>query len=36
MRGALLLGEVPAFSVVVLLGWTAALGWGAGKLFRWH
>jgi ABC-2 type transport system permease protein len=36
MRGALLDGTVPAFSVVVLLGWTAALGWGAGKLFRWH
>ncbi|WP_125776659.1 ABC transporter permease [Antribacter gilvus] len=36
MRGALLEGTVPAFSVVVLLGWTAALGWGASKLFRWH
>ena len=35
MRGALLDGSVPPFSVVVLLGWTAALGWGAGKLFRW-
>jgi ABC-2 type transport system permease protein len=35
MRGALLEGAVPPFSVVVLLGWTAALGWGAGKLFRW-
>jgi ABC-2 type transport system permease protein len=36
MRGALLHGQVPAWSVVVLLGWTAALGWGAGRLFRWH
>ncbi|GIJ00210.1 ABC-2 type transport system permease protein [Sediminihabitans luteus] len=36
MRGAFLDGSVPAFSVVVLLGWTAALGWGAGKLFRWQ
>lgn len=35
MRGALLDGSVPPYSVVVLLGWTAALGWGAGKLFRW-
>ncbi|BDZ43759.1 ABC transporter [Paraoerskovia sediminicola] len=36
MRGALIDGGVPSFSVVVLLGWTAALGWGAGKLFRWQ
>ncbi|ROS74306.1 ABC transporter permease [Cellulomonas sp. PhB143] len=36
MRGALIHGSVPAFSVVVLLGWTAALGWGAGRLFRWQ
>lgn len=36
MRGALLDGAVPPFSVVVLLGWTAALGWGASRLFRWH
>ncbi|PZR52541.1 ABC transporter permease [Xylanimonas oleitrophica] len=36
MRGALLGHGVPAFSVVVLLGWTAAFGWGAARLFRWH
>lgn len=36
MRGALLHGVVPPFSVVVLLGWTAALGAGAARLFRWH
>ncbi|GGM43193.1 ABC transporter permease [Promicromonospora citrea] len=36
MRGALLDGTVPAFSVVVLLAWTAALGAGAARLFRWH
>jgi ABC-2 type transport system permease protein len=36
MRGALLHGSVPAFSVVILLGWTAALGAGAARLFRWH
>lgn len=36
MRGALQLGTLPAWSVVVLVGWTAALGWGAARLFRWH
>ncbi len=36
LRGALLGTGVPALSVVVLLGWTAALGWGATRLFRWH
>ena len=36
MRGALLYGAVPPFSVVVLLAWTAALGAGAARLFRWH
>lgn len=36
MRGALLDGALPPWSVVVLLGWTAALGWGASRLFRWH
>jgi len=36
MRGAFQTGAVPAFSVVVLVGWTAALGWGAARLFRWH
>lgn len=35
MRGAFLNGSIPAFSVVILLGWTAALGWGVNKLFRW-
>lgn len=36
MRGALQIGTLPAWSVVVLVGWTAALGWGAARLFRWH
>lgn len=36
MRGALQLGVLPAWSVVVLVGWAAALGWGAARLFRWH
>lgn len=36
MRGALLDGAIPAISIVVLLAWTGALGWGAGKLFRWQ
>ena len=36
MRGAFQHGTLPAWSVVVLVGWTAALGWGAGRLFRWH
>lgn len=36
MRGALLDGAIPPISIVVLIGWTGALGWGAGKLFRWQ
>ncbi len=36
LRGALAGTGVPALSVVILLGWTAALGWGATRLFRWH
>jgi ABC-2 type transport system permease protein len=36
LRGALLGTGVPALAVVVLLGWTAAFGWGATRLFRWH
>ncbi|WP_315095516.1 ABC transporter permease [uncultured Cellulomonas sp.] len=36
MRESLLHGVLPAWSVVVLVGWTAALGWGASRLFRWH
>lgn len=36
MRESLLHGSLPPWSVVVLVAWTAALGWGAGKLFRWH
>ncbi|NOV99728.1 ABC transporter permease [Isoptericola chiayiensis] len=36
LRGALLGTGVPPLSVVVLLGWTAVLGAGAGRLFRWH
>ena len=35
MRGALIHGAIPAVSVVVLLIWTAVLGWSAAKLFRW-
>ncbi|MBO3103024.1 ABC transporter permease [Cellulomonas fengjieae] len=36
MRQTLLHGALPPWSVVVLVGWTAALGWGASRLFRWH
>lgn len=36
MRGAFLDGALPPWSVVVLVGWTATLGWGAARLFRWH
>ena len=36
MRESLLHGTLPPWSVVILVGWTAALGWGAGRLFRWH
>ncbi|WP_028047871.1 ABC transporter permease [Cellulomonas sp. URHE0023] len=36
MRETLWHGSLPAWSVVVLVGWTAALGWGASRLFRWH
>ena len=36
MRQTLWHGSLPAWSVVVLVGWTAALGWGASRLFRWH
>ncbi|GIG20929.1 transport permease protein [Cellulomonas chitinilytica] len=36
MRETLLHGVLPPWSVVVLVAWTAALGWGAGRLFRWH
>lgn len=36
MRETLLHGVLPGWSVVVLVGWTAALGWGASRLFRWH
>lgn len=36
MRGALLDAAIPPISVVVLVAWTGALGWGAGKLFRWQ
>ncbi|WP_407318109.1 ABC transporter permease [Isoptericola halotolerans] len=36
LRGALLGTGVPPLSVVVLLAWTAVLGAGASKLFRWH
>ncbi|KQS97616.1 ABC transporter permease [Cellulomonas sp. Leaf395] len=36
MRETLMHGALPPWSVVVLVGWTAALGWGASRLFRWH
>ncbi|SDD32059.1 ABC-2 type transport system permease protein [Sanguibacter gelidistatuariae] len=36
LRGAFFGATIPAFSLVVLLAWTAGLGWGAGKLFKWH
>jgi ABC-2 type transport system permease protein len=36
MRQAFQHGTLPPWSVVVLVGWTAALGWGAARLFRWH
>jgi len=36
MRQAFQHGTLPAWSIVVLVGWTAALGWGAARLFRWH
>ncbi|MDQ0374923.1 ABC transporter permease [Cellulomonas humilata] len=36
MRETLMHGVLPGWSVVVLVGWTAALGWGASRLFRWH
>lgn len=35
MRGALGAGSIPPLSVVVLLAWSSAFGWGASKLFRW-
>jgi ABC-2 type transport system permease protein len=36
MRETLMHGVLPPWSVVILVGWTAALGWGASRLFRWH
>ena len=36
LRGALAGGGVPLASLLVLLGWTVALGWGAARLFRWQ
>lgn len=36
MRGAFFDASIPPFSMLVLLAWTAGLGWGAGKLFKWH
>jgi ABC-2 type transport system permease protein len=36
MRETLLHGVLPLGSVVVLVAWTAVLGWGARRLFRWH
>lgn len=36
MRGAFISGTIPAFSVLILLAWTTALGWGVNKLFKWQ
>ncbi len=36
MRAALNDATIPLVSVVVLVLWTGALGWGASKLFRWQ
>jgi ABC-2 type transport system permease protein len=36
MRGALSGGGVPGVAIVVLVGWTVALSWGAARLFRWQ
>jgi ABC-2 type transport system permease protein len=36
MRETLMHGVLPLWSVVVLVGWTAALGWATSRLFRWH
>jgi len=36
MRETLIHGVLPPWSVVVLVAWAAALGWGASRLFRWH
>lgn len=36
LRGALIHGALPAWSVGVLLAWTAVLAWSAARLFRWH
>jgi ABC-2 type transport system permease protein len=36
LRGALIHGTLPAWSVGVLLAWTAVLAWSAARLFRWH
>jgi ABC-2 type transport system permease protein len=35
LRGALMHRALPLQSVVVLLGWTAVLGWSARRFFRW-
>ena len=35
LRGALVAGAIPAWSVVVLLAWTAALSWAAARWFQW-
>ncbi|GAA2247023.1 ABC transporter permease [Rarobacter faecitabidus] len=36
LRGAFQHGAVPAFSVVILLAWSAAIGWGVNRLFKWQ
>ncbi|ACV08793.1 ABC transporter permease [Jonesia denitrificans] len=35
LRGAFNDGAIPPLSLVVLLAWSAALGWGARRLFQW-
>ena len=36
LRGAFFDASIPLLSLLVLLAWAAVLGWGAGKLFKWH
>ncbi len=36
LRGAFNAAGVPAFSVVILLAWSTALGWGVTRLFKWN
>lgn len=36
LRAGLVHGELATGALAVLLAWTAALAWGAARLFRWH